>query len=75
MENKLQEIDHLAAVKDSKVLLKLAGNEVMVKVDMAEVQKMEEGIKIVGGQKGRSLGRLVESSPATDIVAVKVVLV
>jgi chemotaxis receptor (MCP) glutamine deamidase CheD len=75
MENKLQEINQLAAVNASKALSKPADSEVTVKLDMAEVQKMEEGIKIVGEQVGGSQGRLVEFSPTTGIGTVKVVLV
>ncbi|GEM_PF-5299634 len=76
MENKLEGINHPAAVNTSRVLLKLADSEVMVKVDMAEVhQKMEERIKIADEQMGGSQGRLVEFSPTTDIVTVKVILV
>jgi chemotaxis receptor (MCP) glutamine deamidase CheD len=75
MENKLQEINHLDAVNASKALLKLGDSEVMVKLDMAKVQRMEEGIKIADEQMGGSQGRLVEFSPTTDIVAVRVILV
>lgn len=42
MEKKLQEINHLAAVSASKALSKLASSDVTVKLNMAEVQKIED---------------------------------